>query len=256
MKRKGFPLREFIWQNLSKVEKKTGKRCNSQLEIELEWFVNYLFNGSAQVSFNGPLSNPRKILSRVLQGSILDPLLFILFFSDIAYSTKGTSIITYEDDITIYVASKEIKEIDAKLSNAMAELSVWFSENELILNLKKRKTETLLFGTVQRIRKCTEPLCILHGNGQIDITSTYKYLGVQLDSSQNLNNDFYAKYKASGRLRLLAKTRNRLDMETAKSIYRSMMKLFPVLAYCGILNLRSITTQEISPTRFTIAQCK
>ena len=94
----------------------------------------------------------------------------------------------------------------------MAELSARFSENELILNLKKGKTEALLFGTAQRIRKCTEPLCTLHENGQINITSTYKYLGVQLDSSLNLNSDFDAKYKkASGRLQLLPKIRKHLD---------------------------------------------
>ena len=183
------------------------------------------------------------MISGVPQGSILGPLLFILFFNDIAYSTKGASIIKYADDTVIYVAGKEIKEINTRLSNAMAELSAWFSENELILNLNKGKTEAILFGTAQRIRKCTEPLCILHENGQINITPTYKYLGVQLDSTLNLNSNFDAKYKkASGRLRLLAKIRNHLDIESAKAIYRSMV--LPVLTYCGILNLKLTRTQE------------
>ena len=125
----------------------------------------------------------------------------------------------------------------------MSELSAWFNENELILNLKKGKTEAPLFGTAQRIRKCTEPLRILHENGQINVTSTYKYLGVQLDSSLNLNGDFDAKYKkASGRLRLLAKIRNHLDIESSKAIYRSMV--LPVLTYCGLLNLKLTRTQE------------
>jgi len=125
----------------------------------------------------------------------------------------------------------------------VTELSVWFSENELILNQKKGKTEALLFGTAQRIQKCTELLCISHENGQISITSTYKYLGVQLDSSLNLNSDFDAKNKkASGRLRIPAKIRNHLDIESTKAIYRSMV--LPVLTYCGILNLKLTRTQE------------
>ena len=103
--------------------------------------TDYLFDRSAQVSLNGSLSNPQKMLSGVPQGSILGPLLFTLFFNDIAYSTKDSSIITYAYDIVIYAAVKEMKEINAKLSNAMAELSAWCSENEIILNLKKGKTE-------------------------------------------------------------------------------------------------------------------
>ena len=62
----------------------------------------------------------------------------------------------------------------------MAELSAWF--------------KALLFERAQGIRKYMEPLCILHEDGQIDITSLYKYLGVH-DSSLNLNSDFDAQYK-------------------------------------------------------------
>ena len=81
------------------------------------------------------------------------------------------------------------------------EFSAWFNDNELILNLKKGKTEALLFGTAQRIRKCTEPLSILHEDGLINITCTYKYLGAQLDSSLTFSSDFDDKCKkASGRL--------------------------------------------------------
>ena len=66
---------------------------------------------------------------------------------------------------------------------------------------------------------------------------------MQLDSSLNLNNDFDAKYKkASGRLRLLAKIRKHMDIESAKAVYCSMV--LPVLTYCGILNLKLTRTQE------------
>ena len=49
------------------------------------------------------------MISGVPQGSILDPVQFILFFNDVAYSTKGASIIKYADGAIIYVAGKEIK---------------------------------------------------------------------------------------------------------------------------------------------------
>ena len=76
------------------------------------------------------------------QGSILGPILFILYFNDVVYTTEDVSIINYADDTVIYTASEEIKEINAKLSKTLAELSTWFSKNELILNLQKGKLKS------------------------------------------------------------------------------------------------------------------
>ena len=116
---------------------------------ELEWYTNYLFNRDAQVSSNGCISSPQKIGDGVSQGSILGLLMFILNFNDVVYTTEDVSIINYADDTVIYTASKEIKEINAKLLKTLAEVSTWFSKNDLILNLQKGKTEALLFGTAQ-----------------------------------------------------------------------------------------------------------
>ena len=82
---------------------------------ELEWFTSYLFNRNALVSYNGCISSPQKIGDGVPQASILGPLLFILYFNDVVYTTEDVSIINYADDTVIYTASKEIKEINAKL---------------------------------------------------------------------------------------------------------------------------------------------
>ena len=216
---------------------------------ELEWFTSYLFNQNAQVSYNGCISSPQKIGDGVPQGSILGPLLFILYFNDVVYNTEDVSIINYADDTVIYTANKEIKEINAKLSKTLAEISTWFSKNELILNVQKGKTEALLFGTAQRIRKCMEPLSICHEDGLVNAPCTYKCLGVQLDSSLTLSSDFDDKYKiASGRLRLLAKIRNHLDIESAKAIYHSMV--FPMLSCCGILKLKLNKAQENKVTSY------
>ena len=115
--------------------------------------------------------------------------------------------------------------------------------NELVLNLKKGKTESLLFGTSQRIAKQTDPLEIkLSHQTVINNTTEHKYLGVRVDSSLNLNSNFNTCYKkASGRLRLLAKIRSYLDQATAATIYHSM--ILPTFTYCGILQLKYTNTQ-------------
>ena len=105
------------------------------------------------VAFNGCISDEQNLLTGVPQGSILGPLLFLISFNDAVEVMEYSSILKYADDTVLYVAGKEIDSIENKLSKDMENLSRWLSSNELILNLKKGKTESILFGTAQRIAK-------------------------------------------------------------------------------------------------------
>ena len=83
--------------------------------------------------------------------------------------------------------------------------------------------------------------CILGSN--ISNTTHYQYLGIEVDSSVSLSSHFDKCYKrASGRLKLLAKLRDYLDVTSAKRIYRLM--ILPTFTYCGILQLKLTTTQS------------
>ena len=150
--------------------------------------------------------------------------------------------VIYADDVVLYAAEKNIDSIKSKLSYDLAQISEWLEENELIINLKKGKTEALLFGTAKRISKSNEPLLIPYANTTITPTTTYKYLGVQLDAELNLNTQFDVSLKrASTRLRLLSKIRNTLNVESAIIVYQTM--IVPLLTYCGVLNLKLTSTQ-------------
>ena len=156
---------------------------------------------------------------------------------------EHSRILKYADDTVLYVADKNIQSIKAKLSKDMDCLVDWLKCSKLVLNLKKGKTESLLFCNSQRIAKQTEPLEIkLLDQTVINNTTEYKYLGVRVDSSLNLNSNFNTCYKKSfGRLRILAKTRSYLDEATAATIYHSM--ILPTFTYCGIIQLKYNNTQ-------------
>ena len=112
---------------------------------ELRWFEDYLFNRPPQVSYNGVLSEPQHLKSGVPQGSIIGPLLFVLFFNDITDAIE-TNVIKYADDTVIYWADKDVSNLSKILTNEMTKLEKWMDENELILYVKKEKQRCWFLG--------------------------------------------------------------------------------------------------------------
>ena len=198
---------------------------------ELEWFKDYLFNRHIKVCFNGVLSQQQPVHTGVPQGSILGPLLFVLFFNDIVECLNYSKIVKYADNTVIFCSDKNIHSIEKWLNSDLENLSTWFDENELLINLKPGKTEVLLFGTAQRIAKTDRKLAIKFKNQPINVTKTYKYLGIEIDSSLNMNSHFDKTYKKmTGRLKLLDKLRHLLTTKAALNIVNSVIYHFLCIA--------------------------
>ena len=77
----------------------------------------------------------------------------------------------------------------------MKKLEKWMDENELILNVKKGKTEVLVFGTAQRLKRQSEEIYIRYKGTKINAATSYRCLGVEIDSTLNLNTNFELCYK-------------------------------------------------------------
>ena len=92
-------------------------------------------------------------------------------------------------------------------------------------------------GTAKRLNALNGRQLALTVNGTlINTTSSYKYLGVNLDSSLNLESHFDKMYKrAAGRFNLLRRIRPLIDKSSAEKIYKAMIQ--PVFTYCGSLGL-------------------
>jgi len=100
----------------------------------------------------------------------------------------------------------------------------------------------MLFGTAQRLKKLLRQISIKCHFGDLCVTTSYKYLGISLDSSLNLNTHFASSYKkATSRLHYLGKLRQNMDTETAAAIYNSM--IIPMFTYCNLVQLKNTETQ-------------
>ena len=157
---------------------------------EYAWFKDYLLARKAVVSYNNCVSNEQELFSGVPQGSIQDPLLFIMLFNDIA-----DAIVKYAEDTVIYFADKDSKSIESHLTEDMDLISNWLKENELIINMKEGKTQALLFGSAKRLSMETEPFKVYQGSNAMRNTDEYKYLGIYVNSSLDLNSHFENSYK-------------------------------------------------------------
>ena len=81
----------------------------AQYQFESEWISDYLFNRKQLIIYNNTLSESGLLTCCVSKGSILGPLLFIIFANDIVNVLRNSRIIKYADDTVIYVAGNNIE---------------------------------------------------------------------------------------------------------------------------------------------------
>ena len=211
---------------------------------ELQWFRSYLFNRKHIVYSENCCSDPDFVFCVVPQGSILGPLLFIVFINDLSERMKHSTVIMYADDTVLYFSNKDPKVIEQHLNEDTENLSLYFQENELIINLNKGKTELILFGTAKRIKSTGEKIKVYYNQKLINFTDTYKYLGTILDNRLNLKENFKKSYKmASGRLRLLEKMRSYLTTKAAHLVYITM--IVPLITFSCTLRAPYTETQKL-----------
>ena len=198
------------------------------LNTELDWFSNYLKNRSQVVGFGKDLSEPCVITSGVPQGSILGPLLFVLFVNDLPLNVDRCKILMDADDTVLYFSAKSVEEIEMTLDEALKLVKNWLLDNGLFLH--KGKTECVLFGSVPRLSSVNSFSVSVDGY-VIKRVHEFKYLGVVMDEYLSWNAHIKCIVsKAGKRLGMLNRIRKDVNMNTANIIYKSF--ILPIAEYC------------------------
>ena len=166
----------------------------------MEWSTDYLFFRKQSVEYNGVLSDPQFVNTGVPQGSTLGPILSLIHFNDVHDHINHSDIITYADDTVLFTSAKHISVIQNNLNKDIDNLSSWFRDNELVINLKNGKTECMLFGTGKRLGILPENNLVMKiGQSIINSTNSYNYFGTELAPTLLFNTYFDKIYKkASG----------------------------------------------------------
>ena len=118
------------------------------------WLTNYLMDRKQQVSIGDTMSDILPIHTGIPQGSILGPLLFVLFINDLPDCLENSVAHMFADDTTIVSSDHNIEGLTSKLNADMLLLQNWLNKNKLILNVKK--SVSMLITTHQKRRFINE----------------------------------------------------------------------------------------------------
>ena len=148
--------------------------------VVLEWFKNYLSKRTQYVSHNNCKSSLRDIVCGVPQGSILGPLLFILYVNDITFTSNVLDFILFADDTTILYSHKDIDSQVNVVNEELREVSNWFKVNKLSVNASK--TNYMILGTPHMtLVKVRKDLNVSLNNTTLERVRFTKFLGVLID---------------------------------------------------------------------------
>ena len=149
-------------------------------------------------------SDTKNIVCGVPQGSILGPLLFLVYINDLCFVSNDLYKILFADDTNVFIAGKNLKNIVSKMNNGLVEIVDWLKANRLSLNVNK--TNFMLFNRNNKIN--TSDLNININGNKINEVNKVKFLGVILDNQVSWKDHIsYSANKMSKCIGILYKAR-------------------------------------------------
>ena len=143
---------------------------------ELLWFKSHLTNRFQTINTNSTLSNFQPISIGIPQGSILGPLLFIIFVICLLCAVDECKTVMYADDTSLMYKAKNVSNLQNQLESCLSKVADWLKANKLILNVDK--TKFMIFGTNRTLDKFID-VQLTFNNNIIERVDEFKYLGVK-----------------------------------------------------------------------------
>ena len=193
----------------------------------LEWVSNYLNNRQQRVVIKSCKSDYKRTNAGVPQGSVLGPLLFLIYVNDISESLLSLTRL-FADDSSLFYSATSIRDIEGIINSDLKILSNW--AKQWLINFNPLKTEAILFTLKQFVQFPN----LIFNNTIIQFVNDHKHLGLTLSNTgqwhKHIENILASASKIIGTMRRLKFSLSRVALN---QIYFSFV--LPVLEYSSVV---------------------
>ena len=189
-------------------------------DLTHNWFESYLTNRRQYVFLNGESSEIRNVNCGVPQGSVLGPLLFLIYINDLPNISKILDFYLFADDTNIYFEAETPEKLESVLNKELKQLHTWLIVNRLSLNIEK--TNFVIFHPYNKPLK--QKITLKIQKKAISEKSHVKYLGIKIDASLTWQNHIDCISKNISRATgIMYKIRPFVNKKTMIMLYYSLL---------------------------------
>lgn len=195
--------------------------------ISSKWFSSYLNERTQYVEINGEKSSLKEITHGVPQGSVLGPILFLLYINDLPNAIEIFSSL-FADDTIFVNSNKDLKTLEESTNIQLERAKIWFQSNKLSLNISK--TKYIVFRT-NRMANVNPEFKITIGDREVERIGndcnlkSFKFVGVHLDENMSWEHHInHVINKISSSNYALNQLKKFVPISIRKTIYNSLVK--------------------------------
>ena len=199
------------------------------------WFKSYLSNRTQKTYVNGVYSSSKSVPVGVPQGSVLGPVLFLIYVNDIKHVLAHNQLRLFADDTNVFISGNNINAMQVDAQLALSKLAVWFEANQLTLNISKT-----CFTVFSKKIKNLDIKLQLKGHDIPQVVSA-KYLGIILDKDLNFKpHCIYIKSKLLKLTSVMHHLSSFIGKDDVRRIYYAY--IFPHIKYAiEVFGLSSVS---------------